>query len=380
MSKTGGGPGSNQYGTRGVGKRTMGGAPAPTLDPTAALGPRRCGDLWNTDCDRLIQAPGWSHDGHPSVDSATAAARNPNTPPEILRHLSLYMDLKVVQEAVASNPNTPPETLDMLTEDSNRNVRRAAAANPYLPASTMKRLEEQQASDNNDYHLTLGLSCNPMVSQECMDNLMREVWMDDYIAINLAQNPSTPPQFLDILIWRDNGEVRGLAAEHPNTRPQSVADMRSAEATLDDYHATPESLLRLEAHDVWWVRERLARHQNTPPEVLATLSYRLDVQVIVAGNSNTPPGDLSRLARSNDHRVRAQVAMNPSAPPEALAILIEDECAGTEHSPRLAAARHPNTPIEALILAAVSSDQRTREIVMARLPETIRAMVVMSGD
>lgn len=64
------------------------------------------------------------------------------------------------------------------------------------------------------------------------------------------------------------------------------------------------------------VREAVAGHLGTSPEVLAVLAYDPSgpVRFAVAHNPNTPPATLATLAGSNSSGVRGAVASNPNAP------------------------------------------------------------------
>ena len=65
-----------------------------------------------------------------------AAAKNRNTPEEVLEHLSRDKDIDV-KLAVALNPNTPTEALREMKKDDNGIVRFLAAINPSAPADIL---------------------------------------------------------------------------------------------------------------------------------------------------------------------------------------------------------------------------------------------------
>jgi hypothetical protein len=60
----------------------------------------------------------------------------------------------------------------------------------------------------------------------------------------------------------------------------------------------------------------------------------------LAGNPNTPPETLDRLANDKNYWVRRYVARNPNTPPETLARLATDK----DYWVRSSVARNPNTP------------------------------------
>jgi len=71
------------------------------------------------------------------------------------------------------------------------------------------------------------------------------------------------------------------------------------------------------------VGEAVAKHKNTPADILAILTgdENFLVRLKVADNTHTPPEVLSRLAeKANRH----ELASNKNTPPEVLAYLAKD--------------------------------------------------------
>jgi hypothetical protein len=72
-------------------------------------------------------------------------ARNPNTPPEVLKVLANDVYSRVRYE-VAQNPNTPQETLKVLATDEYSSVRWGVARNPNTSPETLKVLATDEYS------------------------------------------------------------------------------------------------------------------------------------------------------------------------------------------------------------------------------------------
>ena len=150
---------------------------------------------------------------------------------------------------------------------------------------------------------------------------------------NVANNPSTPVQILEMLATDKNAEVRYDVAKNPNT-PVNI-------------------LIQLSTDSKAWVRYDVAKNPNTPTNILSQLATDNDIGVRrnVAANPNTPIEILSKLATDNNHGVRYSIAANPNTPVEILVELATDH-----HSyVRQYIATNPNTPVHILSKLAADS-------------------------
>lgn len=146
-----GGVGSNQYQSRGRANRWPY-IDIDTLDPAAEVdlidqvkrdysGPCRvrCGEVWSTECDSWVAAPGYAHGDHPTSESKMETAADTSTTKDILallaQDLEWYVRLKV-----ASNPETPEGTLTELSQDTGYWVRAGVAGNSSTPRSVLSQL------------------------------------------------------------------------------------------------------------------------------------------------------------------------------------------------------------------------------------------------
>ena len=117
-SKTGGGPGSNQYRVRGTAKQRQN-APQMSTGMTSPQAALRGLDI-----------------GQRSI-----LARDPSTPPEILTLLAQDKDIHVRHE-VARNSSAPPELLAQLAQDENMWVRWRVVKNLKCPPEILLQLIE----------------------------------------------------------------------------------------------------------------------------------------------------------------------------------------------------------------------------------------------
>jgi hypothetical protein len=114
--------------------------------------------------------------------------------------------------------------------------------------------------------------------------------------------------------------------------------------TSDVAEAPPEKLLLLAEDKKTSVRQSVAKNQNCPADVLSFLAQDVEVRREVAEHPSTPAEVLVALSQDEDRDVRWCVAEHPNTPQETLQLLVEDE----NFSPAFGAARNPNVPAHAL--------------------------------
>lgn len=185
-------------------------------------------------------------------------ANNPNTPSEILSILATHSD-DDVRTAVAFNPNSSTIALECLLLDSEQKIRETVLANPQA-ASWMQRTPR---------YVPRAIS---------------------YVQQHSDSDLATLQQWL----FSSASELRQLALRHPCTPLASMLLLVFSEEPLE-YLAmrqdmSTEALTLLSTNSSWRVRQAVAEHSLTPPEVLAQLAADedSDVQMAVANNPNTP--------------------------------------------------------------------------------------------
>lgn len=108
-----------------------------------------------------------------------AVAKNPHTPPEVLKLLSKD-EINLVRALVATNPNTPPEILEKFFSDE-KIVRDGLSGNPSTPVKILKILSDDA---------------------------------DKMVRLRLAENPATPKELLTKLALDEDGNVSKAAQIH----------------------------------------------------------------------------------------------------------------------------------------------------------------------
>lgn len=218
-SKTGGGPGTNQYKVRGRTKARPPTGPGTDLMPPTNPGQHKCGELWGGDCEIRVCAPKWVHDGHPVTQKAAAyAATSRHTPPEVLVHLLRTHSTLEVWKLVGRNPALPKEEILKLAEDRSWVLRQSVAMNPGTPPEILARLAE-----NVDWEMQSALARNPNVPPETLAKLANHTyWAARWF---VAKNPSTPPETLARLAEDKAAEVREMVARNERTTPEALTNL-----------------------------------------------------------------------------------------------------------------------------------------------------------
>ena len=138
------------------------------------------------------------------------------TPPEELSRLADSSD-KDVREAVASNPTTPPNVLTKLASDENGYVRWAVAENPNTPVKVLRELvRNADPNKGEDLNVLQGVASNPSTPVKLLEKLMNPN-MDTYVRNEALRNPSIPPELLTKLANEGDIDTREYVARHPNT-------------------------------------------------------------------------------------------------------------------------------------------------------------------
>ncbi|UOE43382.1 hypothetical protein [Agromyces larvae] len=267
---------------------------------------------------------------HPDQAVREAVASNPNCPARVL--LGLAQDDEVsVRLKVAANSDTPPGLLRALATDSDESVRSAALANP----SCLAELLWEQAE--------------ALVGRDGAGQLMDS---DEICA-------ATEQAYREYEEWaRDNEEEDWIEDEDKDD-------------WIEDEHEDESDLIVV---DVTWIEaDRItASRSSTPSVVLDGLSIRRhpSVRSAVAGNRNSSPETLKRLAADSDSGVRMKAATNPSTPLDTRHGLATDQ----DERVRAALARDPRTPVSLLARLALDMAPAVQQMVAVN-PNTARSDV-----
>jgi hypothetical protein len=348
--------------------------------------------------------------GFGTSEKATAAAEDPNTPPEVLASLSSLRE-RETRHAVAVNPSTPEATLNQLAKDGDYWVRGGVASNNATPPETLRAMStdkdnvvQDSLAQNSSTPIDLlqkmaGGADNLSYSSDSRDQnryrkedaarTMRNMAEDpkttpaqlSQLAMNrepltlnrLAKNPNTPADGLAKVVetsqgfyYGDKGDsIRQAVAENANASTQTLMKLAGdsgyfvQQAALDhiskiaeDPAVTQDTLNELGQSKDAQVLGRVARSKSASPELLTKLSDTFtNVRAAVAENPSTPPELLEKLSTDTSPTTREGVARNSASTPEMRAKLAEDP----EESVRSALAGNKVT--EPALLAKLATDK-----------------------
>jgi TusA-related sulfurtransferase len=298
------------------------------------------------------------------------AALDENTPAEILQEIALkeksalilslydvnlssevmppqYIKSKSILCAVAKNPNTPPDILKELFNLCPIEV----LSNISLSLIILENscfLEEIYNTTSDNYTI-FGMDNVPLFFEEWGANnndisiresaalkiksalLLEKCSNDDNLCVRIcvAENEHTPSHILEKLAFDKHKEVLEAIASNPST-PKNILSMLAKNKNLK-------------------IRSNVAGNTNTPEEVLELLvkSKSIDIREKIAGNPNvnvkileilaqddwdftltqiachqkTTPHIFRILAQKNNYFVNQVIADNPQAPPDILELI-----------------------------------------------------------
>jgi hypothetical protein len=168
------------------------------------------------------------------------AARNPATPPHILRELSEKYSSDI-REIVARNPSTPKDVLANLSQDSTWAVKQSVATNPSISLETFRSMVND-LSDKSVGQLACRIAiCGKyrIITKEVIEELSNhpdaiirgivanqndtdpsilvklsedEDW---FVKMAVASNASSPPAAIKELAGDDDESIAEVALNHP---------------------------------------------------------------------------------------------------------------------------------------------------------------------
>ncbi|MEO1431567.1 MAG: hypothetical protein AAFV71_21415 [Cyanobacteria bacterium J06633_8] len=244
--------------------------------------------------------------------------------PEILERLSHHPEY-LIRFTVATYPTASAKTLERLALHEYEIIPEAVAENPSTPASILIELAKRDyyATEIERYHsISYTIAIRKDAPPEALEYIVCQPIVP--LVIRALENTNTPISALQWLVEnQENESILGLVAKHPNT--------------------TPDILISLSANKSVKVRQVVASQLQCPLEILEILANdsAVEVQEKVAANPNTPNQILENFARSEDTAIRTAVASNPSLSQTTLEQLAHDE----KIEVRRQVAQNPNTPI-----------------------------------
>ena len=225
------------------------------------------------------------------ANTRLAVAANPRTPVSSLTILAGDKD-DDVRAGVASNTNTPTELLELLAKDSDEVVRWAVAGNTSTPSDTVNLLSQDEDG------VVSRTVLNNRNTPEAILDILGEEDQDDEEEIDLYEildKKACTWISRKFITYSEDEFLRAKAVQNSDEKisPRTLKVLSEDEFAIeiDPDHGTGV------VYD--GVRVAVARHLNTPIEILEALSEDEEPRVVnaVAGNPHTPVHVLERIAQ-----------------------------------------------------------------------------------
>ncbi len=251
----------------------------------------------------------------------------------------------LVLEAVAKHKQATEAVLVQLATKSRYDpeLGLCIAQRKDVSQKVLERLAEYGAGS-----VRLYLATYPKISAKVLELLVEHPepnWnLRVAIETNIAKNPNTPLNVLEALIKAPYTKVKSAIAKRTDLPKHLVIELamdyrvHTMNFLPQNPHISSSWLQEMAEHPRERVRQMVARHPNTPTDLLVDLAKDLELRQFVAENPSTPPEVLEQLAMDSRGDIQASVARNSNAPGYVLEIL-----GGTPFHDLLLA-RHGNTP------------------------------------
>lgn len=229
------------------------------------------------------------------VDTTPPSIPSPLQSPTV-QHLQAKLRLKQVV------PELSPEELLLL--QTNLRLQRLAARHPALPLALLCWLDTLQPDGVIHEQLLERLKKDDL-EPDIVERFAHSPKWEERAA--LACNPHLLLKWLRVLVTDEDWWVRASVAENPKAVPLMLAELAK-----DQKHVV--------------IREQVAAHPHTPPDILRALLTLPDRQIRLrlARNSGTPPDALGQLSADPSATVREAVAAHPLTPEVILGVLARD--------------------------------------------------------
>ena len=278
--------------------------------------------------------------GDKDDDVRAGVASNPNTPTELLELLAKDSD-EVVRWAVAGNTSTPSDTLNLLSQDEDGVVRRAVVGNRNTSESILDPLDEDPLDEED-------------LDEEDLDE-EDEIDLHEVIYENEESITWISKKFIS---YSDDDYIRYRALngiDEKKVSPRTLKFLSDDENAIEEDETYGTGVI----HD--GIRVAVARHPETPIEILEVLSEDEEPRVVdaVAGNPNTPIYILEKIAQEEvdlknslevwEGSIWITLAKNENSP----AHLVEQFTLEANPYLRRVAFDHPKATLESKALASL---------------------------
>ena len=271
-------------------------------------------------------------------------ARHPNCSPKLLANYVSKEDINL-RVAVADNPQTPSKILATLSHDSDHRICLALAKNTATPQSVLSTLSQSSNLHVRRYAILAKLHSTSEIQFHPANKNLPPVSLQR----KLLRDVKTLSSVLTELAKDLGPEIRAMVARHPNT-PEEV---------LIHLTEDPYSIVRKEAKKQLQVQRWLEAYREQPFSTQWLADKRWEVRRFARYHPNVDTYWLELLicaGSSNDMRIYNLPDKNMS--PEELTSLLP-----LGHWAQCLVAWHPNTSFEILIELAKSKIREIRRAV-----------------
>ena len=253
---------------------------------------------------------------------ARLVASNLGADSELLVTLASSRDF-VVKAKVASNPNTPPNILWKLAGEFPQEF----LNNPILP---LLPLEDPSCVLNQSFSTLLRLLNQNTVPKWIL--LEATKFKYDRVVMAVAKNLQIDDEVIEKLIATQNKKIQLYLIQHPNISSRLLQKLSESKTSDYSYRTA--------------IRAAVAKHLDTPPEVLEKLAFDSETQVkkAVASRSDLSIDLIAKMARDRQITAKKFLLRNKYFSAE----LLKDLAGYQEPKVLQMVALHPHTPLEIL--------------------------------
>jgi hypothetical protein len=223
-----------------------------------------------------------------------AIAKNPQATAEMLIQLSKHKH-EMVLAVVAQNPKAPTDALTTIALSTNLGILRDIATHPNTNLETLERLSYEE-DESLLYHIAKREQLTPIILQRLAGHPSH--------AIHRAILQNKGAQHLRRLFYRAGYED----AKYFAPPEEDIRSLSSPDRSLSIQELTELS------RGMSFARSLVARHPNTPKELLAQLASdnATIVRIAIVHNPNTTEEILFSMRRDKEENIRISLAHHPN--------------------------------------------------------------------
>jgi hypothetical protein len=280
-------------------------------------------------------------------------------------------------------PILPIDLLEVLIDHATIDIQIDMTIHPRITEALLDRLF---ASDRTELHLRLAQkgkrnfphqvrtyseSLSESIQLRLVRNQLNDRTAQILVRQELVRQPWITTTVLGLLSYDPYERVRSQIAKLPNLSLEMR--LRLAEDKSDvvqnslvrNRSIDSEALSEMSTHPNIRVRQLVARHPNTPIEILKELAQEVALQPLIIRHRNIPIALLRELATSGKHDIA--LTQTPKTPDHILQPILARLAIAPSYTIRKLVARHPATTKALLLELAHDPEVKVSRIAQARL-------------